>query len=231
MKINELFDKTEDLGRVVALSEEFHAFKTIGGREIRFSASVISEGCWEVEFAEQGEEDPYGATMTSHSMTGKGHEFEVMSFVMGCVKRVIEKYSPPQIEFMAKSNDESRVSLYRKLLKRFARDYNVRESEMGMDADDKFKHFKLTKKTNEGMMKRSDPWISGERSDERPKPAAPKKPSAHDTKIKNLAAKANVSPEKVERIWSDVKRELDMNHPNSYAILMARVKRVLGITS
>jgi len=81
----------------------------------------------------------------------------------------------------------------------------------------------------EGMMKRSDPWISGERSDERPKPAVPKKPSAHDTKIKNLAAKAGVSVDKVERIWGDVKRELDMNHPNAYAILMARVKRVLGI--
>ena len=86
----------------------------------------------------------------------------------------------------------------------------------------------------EGMMKRSDPWISGERSDPRPSPKAapaPKKSSPHDTKIKNLAAKAGVSPEKVERIWGDVKRELDMNHPNAYAILMARVKRVLGITS
>ncbi len=83
----------------------------------------------------------------------------------------------------------------------------------------------------EGMMKRSDPWISGERSDPRPAPAAPKKPSPHDTKIKNLATKAGVSPEKVERIWGDVRRELDMNHPNAYAILMARVKRVLGVTS
>lgn len=141
MKLFELFDKTDDLGHVVSLSEEFHAFKIIGGRKIRFTAGQVKKNQWEVEFAEESE------SKTTHSMTGKGHEFEVMSFVMSCFKRFIEKYAPQQILFSAKSDDESRVSLYRKMLKRFAKDYTIHESESGMDKDHKFKNFELNKKT------------------------------------------------------------------------------------
>ena len=82
----------------------------------------------------------------------------------------------------------------------------------------------------EGMMKRSDPYISGERS----VPTVPKqKPEVtkrqFDTKILNLAAKAKVSPEKVEQIWLENKKKLDMTLPNAYAILMNRVKKELNI--
>lgn len=87
-----------------------------------------------------------------------------------------------------------------------------------------------TAKMAEGMMKRADPWISGERSGERPKPA-PKKASAREAAIKNLAAKAGVKVDMVERVYRDVQRELDMNHPNAHSILMSRVKRVLGLLS
>ena len=78
----------------------------------------------------------------------------------------------------------------------------------------------------EGMMKRSDPYISGELEGKRPVP----KKTVHDTKILNLAKRAGVSVDKVEQVWDNVRRELDMSLPNAYAILMARTKRVLGVT-
>lgn len=80
----------------------------------------------------------------------------------------------------------------------------------------------------EGKMKRSDPYISGEIDGPRPQKVEPKK-SNHDTKIVNLAKKANVSPEKVEQIWADTKKNLDMSMPNAYGVLMARVQRTLGL--
>lgn len=83
----------------------------------------------------------------------------------------------------------------------------------------------------EGMMKRSDPWISGARAGERPAAPSPKKPTARETALKNLAAKAGVSVDMVQRVYQDVQRELDMNHPNAHAILLSRVKRVLGLPS
>lgn len=150
MILQELFDKVEDLGHVAALSEEFHAFKEIGGRRIRFTGGMVKKGHWEVEFAEANPSDDYSRdeeTRSRHGMTGKGHEFEVMSFVMSCLKVFISKYKPERIEFHAKSDDESRVSLYRRMLKRYATDYIVREFETGMGRADKFKSFDLIRKS------------------------------------------------------------------------------------
>lgn len=233
MILIELFDKKDDLGDVIPLSQEFHAFKVIGGRRIRFSAG-LSNSLWEVEFAEVVDNDEYGRdyeTQSKHDMTGAGHEFEIMAFVMACFKRFIEKYNPKRMEFSAKRDEESRVSLYRRLLKRFAKDYIVREFDVRFDRK-MYTNFDLIRRDDasvtEGAMKRSDPYISGERS-ERTIPIQRTKPSGTATRIKNLALKAKVPQAKVERIWDDVKRELDMQHPNAHAILMSKVKRILGI--
>lgn len=81
---------------------------------------------------------------------------------------------------------------------------------------------------DEGMMKRSDPYISGDK--EGPVPPKPKtNKTTFDTKILNLAQKANVPPEKVEDIWHATKATVDMKMPNAYAIVTARVKKTLGI--
>lgn len=149
MILQELFDKMDDLGHEVGLSEEYHVFKEIGGRRIRFTAGMVKAGHWEVEFAESNPSDDYGrdeATQSQHGMTGKGHEFEVMSFVMSCLVKFIGKYKPNRIEFEAKSADESRVSLYKRMLKRYASDYIVREFDVDMGRSGKFKSFDLIKK-------------------------------------------------------------------------------------
>lgn len=153
MILQELFDKTRDLGRVVSMSEEFHAFKKIGGREIRFTASLIKNGHWEIEFAELGEDDGSERPKTMHAMTGKGHEFKVMQFVMSALSTFLAKYDPRRIEFSSYVVEESRVSLYRRMLKRFAEGYIVREFELGMDREHKMLQFELIKKpVSEGLI-------------------------------------------------------------------------------
>lgn len=160
MKLFELFDKTDDLGHVAALSQEFHAFKDIGGRRMRFSAGLTGD-TWEVEFAEvSGDEVSDDENVSQHGMTGKGHEIEVMSFVMSCFRHFIEKYKPMHLEFEAKSSEQSRVSLYRRMLKRFAKDYFVREFDVGMGRAEKYKTFDLTRKSiTEGQIKDETGYI------------------------------------------------------------------------
>lgn len=86
----------------------------------------------------------------------------------------------------------------------------------------------------EGMMKRSDPYISGEKSG---KPIAntetTKKTSTPvkkgDSKIETFAKKAKMSPESVKQIWDDEKSRVDNNHPNKWAIVTNNVKKRIGI--
>jgi hypothetical protein len=93
---------------------------------------------------------------------------------------------------------------------------------------------------SEGRMKRSDPIISGERSpgslltlkDAGRAAPAPRKPpgnSGFDTKIKNLARAANVSPETVEKLWDEQKKRFDRKNLKYWALVMAGVQRELGL--
>lgn len=139
MILRELFNAKDDIGHVVKLSEEFHAFKRIGGREIRFSAEHY-RGIWELTFSEV-EGEGY-QSRTKFDMTGKGYEVEVMSFVMECVRRVIKEYDPNKLKFSSKTKEKSRTSLYRRMISRFAKDYEVEEKLDG----DQFIDFHLIKK-------------------------------------------------------------------------------------
>lgn len=81
---------------------------------------------------------------------------------------------------------------------------------------------------HEGMMKRSDPYVSGEVS-KKPEPKTPPKKSAHATKIANLAKKAGKSEAEVDKLWQDVKRDVDLKIPNAFGIVMSRVQKSLGL--
>ena len=86
---------------------------------------------------------------------------------------------------------------------------------------------KLDELKLEGMVKRSDPYISGDL--EGPRPNVPPATKKRNAKIENLARKAGVSSEKVEQLWADIKKTLDMSHPGAYALLTAKVQRALGL--
>lgn len=80
----------------------------------------------------------------------------------------------------------------------------------------------------EGMVKRSDPYISGERSGPRPasKTTAPKKTNPQ---IASLAKRANVPLEQVQALWDEVKAGVDVKAPGAYAMISAKVQKKLGL--
>ena len=83
---------------------------------------------------------------------------------------------------------------------------------------------------DEGMMKRSDPYISGDKAGPRPVVGNVKNTqSSHTQKLEVLAKKAKVHPQEVSKIWGEERDKVDNNHPNRWAIVMTNVKKRLGI--
>lgn len=87
---------------------------------------------------------------------------------------------------------------------------------------------------HEGMMKRSDPYVSGEKSG--PRPTHPtvgnvkKTGTSHSQRIELLAKKANVQTAQVEKAWDEERNKVDEKHPQRWAIVTTNVKRRLGIS-
>lgn len=94
----------------------------------------------------------------------------------------------------------------------------------------------------EGLMKRSDPYISGARSGPRPpvqaaKPTQPTKPvqatqakTSHRSRMTELAKKAKIDPAEVDKIWSEEKDKVDSKNSQRWAIVTNNVKKRLGLT-
>lgn len=78
----------------------------------------------------------------------------------------------------------------------------------------------------EGMMKRSDPYISGDKDGVRPTPS---KPSPFSIKISKLASQANVPVSKVEAAWETAKSQVDPRLSNRWALVTLKTKQILGI--
>jgi len=82
----------------------------------------------------------------------------------------------------------------------------------------------------EGMMKRSDPYISGDKEGPRPIPPKTVGKSAHTKKIEALAKKAKVQLTQVSKIWDEERDKIDEKHPQRWALVMSNAKRRLGIS-
>jgi hypothetical protein len=94
----------------------------------------------------------------------------------------------------------------------------------------------------EGLMKRPDPFISGEHA---PTDTHQMFKNIHDNKenfstdsvnksfhaswIKKLANQANVSLAKAEKAWNEAKATVDENDPKSLAIITQITKKALGL--
>lgn len=236
MKLLELFTadspvKTEVRSSKASYIEDI----TVGGKKYRFSAHIYSlssarqaelktnvHSYWEISFSKRS--DKY----STFRITGTGDEFKVFEFVVQATKRFVKEHKPDVVVFAADTSDPSRVKLYRHLVKRLGSGYKVVEKAdtalVPGDVD-----FWLIKQSavKEGMMKRSDPYISGELPG--PRPVDKPLKSKYDRKILNLATKSHKSPEEVEQLWLDTKKTIDMSMPNAYAIVMAKVQRALGL--
>jgi hypothetical protein len=86
-------------------------------------------------------------------------------------------------------------------------------------------------KLPEGMMKRSDPYISGDLEGPRPVPvkAAPVKSTSWETKIRNLAKRSGKSFDDVQLLYQNIRKNMELNSPSTYAALTAKLERSLGL--
>ena len=142
MKLLELFDTKHD-GVVDNGPDYFAVTKTIGDRVIEFYAE--KDRAWEVTFAQRDDEG-----RPIYAMTGDGDEVKLLSFIMHAFQDFVKAKQPKRIEFSSKSSEASRISLYKRLIKRFAKDYYVQEfPKVGMGSQEKYDVFTLTLKEDE----------------------------------------------------------------------------------
>jgi len=129
MLLLELFKSQPEHRQVV--SDTAHRYEVraiVGKREIVFLATlyeVHDNEWWDVEFAqvEEGEDDYDGGapSQLTYELTKGGKEFEVFSFILQCLKELVQKRHPNKIKFSASKKDsETRAKLYEKLAKKFA---------------------------------------------------------------------------------------------------------------
>lgn len=79
----------------------------------------------------------------------------------------------------------------------------------------------------EGMMKRSDPYISGDLEGHR---LITKSLPKINSNVERLAKQAKVDVAKVQVLWDAAKKKYDSKHPKYWAIVTASVKRELGLS-
>ena len=75
-------------------------------------------------------------------------------------------------------------------------------------------------------MKRSDPWISGERSDARPAPAAK---TPHAAKMQKYAAMTGKPIAAVEAAWELAKKQVDPRLEKRWPLVQVEFKKILQI--
>lgn len=129
MILSELFE----LPRIHNPKVQRHMYEVeqdVGGRKITFIAmnnEYDEDDRWRIDFAEHLDADvdePFVSTMT-----GKGKEFEVFSFVIACAKDFIAKKDPKIIELRSDKKEPGRAPLYARLAKKFGAGYEISHTE------------------------------------------------------------------------------------------------------
>jgi len=244
MKLDELLDNALPYKIVKNSDGVFAAQFTAGDREIYFSAENegamddFDEGEWHIVFGEiqikkrttlkLKSTDPDTVKTLAFNKTGSGNEIQVFSTLKSIISKLIKEHNPKRLLFSAdKDVKNNRARLYAKLFKK-----NMPSGWKVLTGDNEVDHepvlFSIVK---EGMMKRSDPYISGEKSGPRPPEMklAPQPVSAHKSKLQTLMRKSGKSMEKVEAAWNKAVRETP-DGPAKWANVMKRAKADLGIS-
>ena len=233
MKLNEILDKALPFKVIDTDESEFMAEFKVEDRFIIFSAvnegmmDDDDEGEWDIVFGEKvpdqrhKDDDTY-ATVT-FAKTNKGNEFQIFATLKAILQRFIKDTNPQKIKFSAdkEAGKATRADLYARLFKKnLPAGWKINRDESPVNHEPVF--FTLVK---EGMMKRSDPYISGETDT----PTKPRTPTAHQTRIETLMKKSGKSMEKVEAAWNRAARDTP-DGPKKWANVMIRAKADLGIS-
>jgi hypothetical protein len=104
-----------------------YKFHTSDGSEYDVEFNHLEEGRYWVEFtfwSERDKETGWG----SQNMVGGKQSFEVMNNVLSIIKGFMHEHpETPEVVFSASLSEESRVSVYERLIQRFGLDYRKRE--------------------------------------------------------------------------------------------------------
>lgn len=241
MKLDEILDKPAEFKVIRDDEESFTAKFMAGDREIVFAASNEDPGegdeggGWLVDFGEirnvkrkmPGPGQSEYKQEINYSKTGSGNELEVFSTIKAILQKLIKERKPATVGFSASKEDDSdnRARLYARLLKK-----NL-PSGWKIDKEDAGHGTTFFTMIREGMMKRSDPWISGDKWGPRPpdEKLAPKRVTPHRSKLETLMRKSGKSMEKVEAAWNKAVKETP-DGPKKWANVMIRAKADLGIS-
>ena len=109
-------------------SEEAIADFTVGDREyqwVAFShARVKNPTKWQVQFRmKRKEDDPNDLDM--FGTTGTGNSTEVMSTAIDITRAFLKEYGDKVLELSFDAKENSRISLYNKMIKRLLPDWNL----------------------------------------------------------------------------------------------------------
>lgn len=232
MKLDEIMNRPAEFKIVRDDDDEFWAEFEAGGRKVVFQAinddlhygEGDDVGEWGITFGEV--KTRKGAKYVEYESTKSGAEFEVFATIGAVIKKFIKLRKPQKITFTADKTEGNRARLYAKMVaKNLPKGWKSSQEDLGAGI---YKMFTLVK---EGMMKRSDPYISGEKSGPRPpdeKLASPRQ-TPHKSKLETLQKKSGKSMEKVEAAWNKAVRETP-DGPKKWANVMIRAKADLGIS-
>lgn len=125
--LNELFTKPSKFTKKVDKKNNepisYYYKSTINGKELIVGVLRINEkdykNSWELYFSVDDDTD----------ITGEGDELDIFSTVLSIIEDFIKTEKPDIIEFSVDPNEETRVSLYDRMVKRFSLKVGYRAKE------------------------------------------------------------------------------------------------------
>ena len=118
-QINELFDRPAQW-RLVLYDDDLWVYvANINDKKLQVNFQLSNDDIWVVTFSIDGD----------LAITGEGDEIKIFSTVLDVMKDFIQREVPQDLYFTAAKTPESnnsRIKLYTRLIKRFARDHGYR---------------------------------------------------------------------------------------------------------
>lgn len=132
--ITELFQQGKNWKWEFRGSEEAFASFTVGDIEYLWRSQVMNERMpttWYVSFQNRGET----SRSKSFGLTGTGNSAEIMSTVVDITREFLKQYGDKVMELRFSAEEDSRTSLYARMVKRLLPDWNLHTRKVGSATD------------------------------------------------------------------------------------------------
>lgn len=132
--ITELFQQGKNWQWEFRGSEEAFASFTVGDIEYLWRSQVMNERMpttWYVSFQNRGET----SRTKSFGLTGTGNSAEVMSTVVDITREFLKQYSDKVMELRFSAEEDSRTSLYARMVKRLLPNWNLHTKDVDRETN------------------------------------------------------------------------------------------------